>query len=256
MKKIKRALRRLRAKTRGIISRGGDGGGAPRKDGGGARFRESRALWQLASFAIAIIVSVAVFAGLSLCELGANYDLPPFVSSRCESGSRIAGNMSVGAGAGFVVFLFMEVTGMVFGQLLRERRADAAERRADIAEFTRRLETAELSRRVDVAELKSQIAEQSRIAEAAELSRRADAAEGRAEIAELRAEVAEQTRKAEIAEQTRRAEVSELTRRVEAAEFKAQVAEQSRRAEAERAARLELELELATRNAENNGESE
>ena len=37
MKKIKRAFKRLRAKTRGFISRGGDGDGAPPKEGGGDR---------------------------------------------------------------------------------------------------------------------------------------------------------------------------------------------------------------------------
>ena len=94
---------------------------------------------------------------------------------------------------GFVVFLFMEVTAMVFAQIYRDRQ--------------------------------------------------------RREVAELRAEVAEQKLRAEVAEQTRRAEVAELSRRIE-------VAEQSRRAEAERAARLELELKLATRNAANNGDGE
>ena len=220
MKKIKGVFGRLRAKARGLISRGGDGGGAPPKDGGGERFRESGGLWRLAPFVAAITVAAAVSAGLSLCEPGANYDLPPFVASSCEPGSRIAGNMSVGAGVGFLVFLFMEVSGMVLAQFYRERRREAAERRAESAE---------------------------RKAEIAELTLRVESAKHRAEVAEHRAEVVEL--KAEAAEQSRRAEVAELSRRVE-------VAEQARRAEAERAARLELELELATRNGAKNGGGE
>ena len=187
MKKIRGALRRLRAKTRGIISRGGDGGGAPPKDGGGRDGNDS-ALWQLASFATAITAAVAVFAGLTLCEFGAVSSLTPFGPS-CARGSQIAGDMSIGAGVGFVVFLFMEVTVMVFAQIYRDRQ-------------------------------------------------RREAAELRAEVAELKVEVSEQKRRAEVAE------------------LKAEVSEQSRRAEAERAARLELELKLATRNAENNGDGE
>ena len=203
MKKIKRAFKRLRAKTRGLISRDV----APPKDGGD-RDGTDGVLWQLASFAAAITASAAVFAGLTLCELGAISSLTPFGPS-CARGSQIAGDMSIGAGAGFVVFLLMEVTVMVFAQIHRDRQ--------------------------------------------------------RREAAELRAEVAEQKLRAEVAELSRRAEVSELSRRVEAAEsranaaeLQAQVAEQSRRAEAERAARLELELKLATRNAEkdDDGESE
>ena len=188
MKKIRGALRRLRAKTRGIISRGGDGGGAHPKDGGGDRDGNDGVLWQLASFAAAITASAAVFAGLTLCEFGAIHNLTPFGPS-CARGSQIAGDVSIGAGAGFVVFLFMEVTVMVFAQIYRDRQ---------------RRETAEL--RVEVAELK--------------------------------------------------VEVSEQRRRAETAELKAEVSEQSRRAEAERAARLELELKLATRNAAKNGDGE
>ena len=199
MKKIKGALRRLRAKTRGFISIGGDGGGAPRKDGGGDRDGNDGVLWQLASFAAATTAAVAVFAGLTLCDFGAVHNLTPFGPS-CARASQIAGDVSIGAGAGFVVFLFMEVTVMVFAQIYRDRQ---------------RRESAEL----------------------------------RAEVAELKLEVSEQTRRAEVAELLRRAEVAELSRRIE-------VAEQSRRAEAERAARLELELKLATRNSENNGDGE
>ena len=190
MKKIKGALRRLRAKTRGIIIRGGDGGGGDR-DG------NDSVLWQLTSFATAITAAVAVFAGLTLCDFGAISSLTPFGPS-CARGSQIAGDVSVGAGVGFVVFLFMEVTAMVFAQIYRDRQ--------------------------------------------------------RREAAELRAEVAEQKLRAEVAEL--KVEVSEQTRRAETAELKAEVSEQSRRAEAERAARLELELKLATRNAENNGDGE
>ena len=202
MKKIKGAFKRLRAKTRGLISRGGDGGGAPPKDGGGDRDGNDGALWQLASFATAITAAVAAFAGLTLCDLGAIHNLTPFGPS-CARASQIAGDMSIGAGVGFVVFLFMEVTVMVFAQIYRDRqRREAAELRAEVAEL------------------------------------RAEAAERRAETAELKVEISEQTRRAETAE------------------LKAEVSEQSRRAEAERAARLELELKLATRNAAKNGEGE
>ena len=187
MKKIRGAIRRLRAKTRGIISRGGDGGGD--RDG------NDGALWQLASFAAAITAAAAVFAGLTLCDLGAISSLTPFGPS-CARASQIAGDMSIGAGVGFVVFLFMEVTVMVFTQIYRDRQ------------------------RREVAEL------------------RAEAAERRAEVAELKVEVSEQRRRAETAE------------------LKAEVSEQSRRAEAERAARLELELKLATRNAAKDGDGE
>ena len=213
MKKIRGALRRLRAKTRGLIRRGGDGGGAPPKDGGGDTGGNDNVLWQLASFATAITASVAVSAGLTLCETGAIYDMTPFGPS-CARGSQIAGNVSVGAGVGFVVFLVMEVIGMVFAQIYRDRQ---------------RRESAEL--RAEVAELKVEVAEQSRRAEVAELSRRLD-----------------------VSELSRRAEAAEL--KTEAAELKAEAAEQSRRAEAERAARLELELERATRNAAKNGDGE
>ena len=199
MKKIKIAFKSLRAKTRGLTKRGGDGGGAPRKDGGGDRDGNDGVLWQLASFATAITASAAVFAGLTLCEFGAIHNLTPFGPS-CARGSQIAGDVSIGAGVGFVVFLFMEVTVMVFAQIYRDRQ------------------------RREAAELRAEVAEQ-----------------------KLRAEVAEL--KVEVSEQTRRAEVAELSRRIE-------VAEQSRRAEAERAARLELELELATRNAAKNGDGE
>ena len=212
MKKIKIAFKRLREKTRGIISRGGDGSGAPPKDGGG-RDGHDGVLWQLASFVAATTAAVALSAGLTLCDFGAIHNLTPFGPSFAR-GSQIAGDVSIGAGAGFVVFLFMEVTVMVFAQIYRDRqRREVAELRAEVAEL------------------------------------RAEAAERRAEAAELKAEVAEQTRKAEVAELLRRAEVAELSRRIE-------VAEQSRRAEAERAARLELELKMATRNAENNGDGE
>ena len=229
MNSIKRAFQRLRAKTRGLISRRVDGDDAPPEDGGG-EVRKSGAPRQLASLGIALIASVAVFAGLTLCETGAIYGMPPFGLS-CARGSQIAANLSIAAGAGFLVFLLVEVSGMVFAQLFQDRRDEAAERRAA------------------TAELKAEIAKLALRLEAAEQSRRADAAEDRAEIAE-------QTRRAEVAEQSRRAEAAELSRRVEAAELKAEVAEQARRAEAERAARLELELKLATRNAAKNGDSE
>ena len=226
MNNIKRAFQRLRAKTRGLISRRGDGDDAPPEDGGG----KSGAPRQLASLGIALIASVAVFAGLTACETGAIYGVPPFGLS-CARGSQIASNMSIAAGVGFLVFLLVEVSGMVFAQLFQDRRDEAAERRAA------------------TAELKAEIAKLSLRLEAAEQSRRAEAAEDRAEIAE-------QTRRAEVAEQARRAEAAELSRRAEAAELKAEVAEQARRAEAERAARLELELKLATRNAAKNGDGE
>ena len=199
MKKIKRAFKRLRAKTRGLIRRGADGDDTPLKDGGGGRDGHDGVLWQLASFAAATTAAAAVSAGLTLCDLGAISSLTPFGPS-CARGSQIAGDMSVGAGVGFVVFLFMEVIGMVFAQIYRDRQ------------------------RREIAELRVEVSEQKR----------------RAEVAEL---------KAEVAEQSRRAEVAELSRRIE-------VAEQSRRAEAERAARLELELKLATRNAAKNGDGE
>ena len=201
MNNIKRAFKRLRAKTRGLISRRGDGGGAPPEDGGG----KSGAPRQLASLGIALIASVAVFAGLTLCETGAIYGMTPFGLS-CARGSQIAANLSIAAGAGFLVFLFVEVSGMVFAQLFQDRRNEAAERRADTAEL--KAEIADLRRRLEVSDL----------------SRQLDASE-------------------------RKAEVAELSRRIE-------VAEQARRAEAERAARLELELELARRNAAKNGDGE
>ena len=204
MKKVKGALRRLRTKARGLIRRGGDGGDAPPKGGGGDTDGNDGVLWQLASFATAITASVAVSAGLTLCETGAIYDMTPFGPS-CARGSQIAANVSVGAGVGFVVFLFMEVIGMVFAQLYRDRqRRESAELRAEITELTLKVESAE--------------------------------------------------RRAEVAELSRRLDASELSRRAEAAELKAEAAEQARRAEAERAARLELELKLATRNAAKNGE--
>ena len=203
MNNVKRAFQRLRAKMRGLIRRGGDGG-APTEDGGG-EVRKSGAPRQLASLGIALIASVAVFAGLTLCETGAIYGMTPFGLS-CARGSQIAANLSIAAGAGFLVFLFVEVSGMVFAQLFQDRRNEAAERRADTAEL--KAEIADLRRRLEVSDL----------------SRQLDASE-------------------------RKAEVAELSRRIE-------VAEQARRAEAERAARLELELELATRNAANNGDGE
>ena len=212
MKKIKRAFKRLREKARGIISRDC----APPKDSGD-RDGHDGVLWQLASFVAATTAAVAVSAGLTLCDFGAISSLTPFGPS-CARGSQIAGDVSVGAGVGFVVFLFMEVTAMVFAQIYRDRqRREAAELKAEVAEQKLRAE---------VAELKVEVSEQTR-----------------------RAEVSEQTRRAEVAEQTRKAEVAELSRRIE-------VAEQSRRAEAERAARLELELELARRNAAKNGDGE
>ena len=149
---------------------------------------------------------------MTLCETGAIYGMTPFGFS-CARGSQIAANLSVAAGAGFLVFLFVEVSGMVFAQLFQERRNEAAERRAAAAE-----------RRADTAELKAEIAELRRRLEVSDLSRQLDASE-------------------------RKAEVAELSRRIE-------VAEQARRAEAERAARLELELELARRNAAKNDDGE
>ena len=86
--------------------------------------------------------------------------------------------------------------------------------------------------------------------------RRNEAAERRADTAELKAEIADLRRRLEVSDLSRqldaserKAEVAELSRRIE-------VAEQARRAEAERAARLELELELARRNAAKNGDGE
>ena len=204
MNNVKRAFQRLRAKTCGLIIRRGNGGGAPQEDGGG-EVRKSGAPRQLASLGIALIASVAVFAGLTLCETGAIYGIPPFGLS-CARGSQIAANLSIAAGAGFLVFLLVEVSGMVFAQLFQDRRNEAAERRADTAEL--KAEIAELRRRLEVSDL----------------SRQLDASE-------------------------RKAEVAELSLRIE-------VSEQARRAEAERAARLELELELARRNAAKNGDGE
>ena len=211
MNNVKRAFQRLRAKTRGLISRRRDGGGAPPEDDGG-KVEKSGAPRQLASLGIALIASVAVFAGLTLCETGAIYGMTPFGLS-CARGSQIAANLSIAAGAGFLVFLLVEVSGMVFAQLFQERRNEAAERRAAAAE-----------RRADTAEFKAEIADLRRRLEVSDLSRQLDASE-------------------------RKAEVAELSRRIE-------VAEQARRAEAERAARLELELELARRNAAKNGDGE
>ena len=154
MNSVKRAFQRLRAKTRGLISRRGDGDGATPEDGGG-EVRKSGAPRQLASLGIALIVSVAVFAGLTLCETGAIYGMPPFGLS-CARGSQIAANLSVAAGVGFLVFLLVEVSGMVFAQLFQDRRDEAAERRAataelkaEIAKLALRLEAAEQSRRAD-----------------------------------------------------------------------------------------------------------
>ncbi len=247
MKKIGGALKRLRAKTRRIVSRRDGGGGTPKKAGGGERAGTDAGRRQLATFGIAMAASLAVFAGLTLCEFGAVRELTPFGPS-CARGSQIAADLSIGAGVGFLVFLIAEVAAMVFAELFRQRRMDAEERRAEIAELMHRLEVAELSRKTEMSEL-------SRKVEASELSRRREAAERRAEIAELslRAEAAEH--RAEAAEH--RAEAAELSRRAEVAELshKAEVAELSRRAESERAARLELELEIA-RNAAKNGEGE
>ena len=223
MKKIGGALKRLWTKTRGIVIRNeGDdgGGGAPKKAGGNARAGTDAGRRQLATFGIAMLAALAVFAGLTLCELGAVRDMAPFGPS-CARGSQIAENLSIGAGAGFLVFLIAEVAAMVFAELFRQRRMDAEERRAEIAELMHKLEVAELSRKTEMSELSHKIeaAELTRRAEIAELSRRADAAEHKAEVAELKAEAAE------------------------------------RKAESERAARLELELEIA-RNAAENGDAE
>ena len=215
MNKIKGAFGRLRAKARGIIRRRDGGGGAPKKEGGGKRGGNAGYRRQLATFGTAMAAAVAVFAGLTLCDLGMARVLSPLGLS-CARGSQIADNLSTGAGAGFLVFLIAEVSTMVFAELFRQRRIDAEERRAEVAELLHKLEVADLARRTDAAERRAEIAELSRKIEAAELSRRA--------------------------------EISELTRRAE-------VAELERKAEAERAARLELELEMA-RNAAKNGESE
>ena len=225
MKKIGGALKWLWAKTRGIVSR---------RDG--ARSGADAGRRQLATFGIAMAAALAVFAGLTLCELGAVRGLTPFGPS-CARGAQIAENISIGAGAGFLVFLIAEVTIMVFAELFRQRRVDAEERRAEIAELMHKLEVAELSRRTDSEERKREAAE-----------RRAEAAERKSEIAELsrRVEAAELSRRAEASEH--KAEVAELARKAEAAEL-------ARKAEAERAARLELELKIA-RNAAKNGESE
>ena len=247
MKKITGALERLRAKARGIIKRGGDGGGAPPEDGVDGEAEKSGAPRQLASLGIALIIAVAVFAGLTLCETGAIHGIAPFGLS-CARGSQIAANLSIAAGVGFLVFLFVEVAGMVIAQLFQDRRneaaqrrADAAQRRADAAE--RKAEIAALSYRLDAAEeaRRADAAEQARRIEVAEEARRADAAERKAEIAELKAEAAES--KVEAAE----LKVEAAESKADAAESKADAAEQARRAEAERAARLELELELARR---------
>ena len=222
MKKIKGALERLRAKARGIAGRGGDGGGAPPEDGVDGEAEKSGAPRQPASLAIALTASVAVFAGLTLCATGAIHGIAPFGLS-CARDSQTAANLSIAAGVGFLVFLFVEVSGMVIAQLFQDRRNEAAQRRAEAAQ-----------RRADAAALKAEIAALSYRLDAAEEARRADAAESKAEIAELKAEAAES--KVEAAES-----------KVEAAERKADAAEQARRAESERAARLELELELARR---------
>ena len=255
MKKITGALERLRAKARGIIKRGGDGGGAPPEDGVDGEAEKSGAPRQLASLGIALIIAVAVFAGLTLCETGAIHGIAPFGLS-CARGSQIAANLSIAAGVGFLVFLFVEVAGMVIAQLFQDRRneaaqrrADAAQRRADAAE--RKAEIAALSYRLDAAEeaRRADAAEQARRIEVAEEARRADAAEHarRIEVAEeaRRADAAKLSRRADAAE--RRAEVAELSRRADAAERRREAAEQALRAESERAARLELELELARR---------
>ena len=222
MKKIGGALKRLRAKTRGIISRKDGGGDSPKKGDSRERAGTDAGRRQLATFGIAMIAALAVFAGLTLCELGAVRELTPFGPS-CARGSQIAADLSIGAGVGFLVFLIAEVAVMVFAELFRQRRVDAEERRAEIAELMHKLEVAELSRQKDAADRKTEMIELSHKVEAAEL--------------------------------TRRAEIAELSRRADAAEHKAEVAELSRKAEAERAARLELELEIA-RNAAKNGDAE
>lgn len=221
------ALRRLWAKTRGIVRRRDDGGGAPKKGGDSRRPENAGYCRQLATFGIAMAAALAVFVGLTLCDLGMARVLAPFGLS-CARGSQIADNLSTGAGAGFLVFLIAEVTTMVFAELFRQRRLDAEERRAEIAELAHKMEVAELARRREAAESRAEISE---------LSRRVEAAERRAEAAE---------RRAEVAELSHRAEIAELGLRAEAAE---------RKAEAERAARLELELKMA-RNGAKNGEGD
>lgn len=216
------ALRRLWAKTRGIVRRRDDGGGAPKKGGDSRRPENAGYRRQLATFGLAMAAAVAVFAGLTLCDLGMAGVLAPFGLS-CARGSQIADNLSTGAGAGFLVFLIAEVTTMVFAELFRQRRLDAEERRAEVAELLHKLEVAELARRREDAERKTEISELAHKIDAAELTRRA-------EVAELKAENAEMAHKAEVAEL-------------------------ARKAEAERAARLELELKMA-RNAAKNGEGE
>ena len=240
MKKIRGVFKRLRAKARGVIGRGGDDGGAPPEDGVDGEAEKSGAPRQPASLAIALTASVAVFAGLTLCATGAIHGIAPFGLS-CARDSQIAANLSIAAGVGFLVFLFVEVSGMVIAQLFQDRRNEAAQRRADAAQrkandAALKAEIAALSYRLDAAEeaRRADAAEQARRIEVAEEARRADAAERKAEIAELKAEAAES-----------KVEAAEL--KVEAAESKADAAEQARRAEAERAARLELELELARR---------
>ena len=223
------ALRRLWAKTRGIVRRRDDGGGAPKKGRDSRRAENAGYRRQLATFGIAMAAALAVFAGLTLCDLGMARVLAPFGLS-CARGSQIADNLSTGAGAGFLVFLIAEVTTMVFAELFRQRRMDAEERRAEVAELLHKLEVAELARRREAAERKTEISELARKIDAAELTRRA-------EVAELKAENAE------------------MARKTEAAERKAEVADMARRAEAERAARLELELKMA-RNTAKNGEGE
>lgn len=230
------ALRRLWVKTRGIVRRRDDGGGAPKKGGGSRRPENAGYSRQLATFGIAMAAAVAVFAGLTLCGLGMARVLATFGLS-CARGSQIADNLSTGAGAGFLVFLIAEVSTMVFAELFRQRRLDAEERRAEIAELSHKLEVSELSRRAEMSDLRAEAAE--RRAEISELSLRTEAAERRADAAERRAEAAELSRRAEVAELSRKAEVAEM----------------ARKAEAERAARLELELKMA-RNAAKNGEGE
>ncbi len=92
MKKIGGALKRLRAKTRGVVSRRDDGdGGAPKKGDSRERAGTDAGRRQLATFGIAMIASLAVFAGLTLCELGAVRGLTPF-GPPCARGSQIAEN--------------------------------------------------------------------------------------------------------------------------------------------------------------------
>ena len=260
MKKIRGVLEILRAKVRGVIRRGDGGDDAPPEDVDDGQAEKSGAPRQPASLGIALIVAVAVFAGLTLCATGAIHGVTLFGLS-CARDSQIAANLSIAAGVGFLVFLFVEVSGMVIAQLFQDRRNEAAQRRAnnaalkaEIAALSYRLDAAEEARRADAAEQarreearRADAAEQARRIEVAEEARRADAAEQARRI-----EVAEEARRADAAE--RKAEVAELSRRADAAERKAEVAELSRRveaaesrAEAERAARLELELELARR---------